>query len=219
MKTALLVASIVVGGALESHAVARATAALAGALTVLALTAAPPASARAAAPGQQALVISVSKQRISLADFVVRGGAAPTYAAAIRAFGPPDLPCKLRKATNGANLPNASRVVWRRLGLTIDFVTYGGFRGGHACSEPGSVYVDGVVITSPRWRTVRGLRVGDPLSKLRRLYPTALPRRGSWQIVVDHSPIGTGGLHPVFAAKTQGGRVSSFLFSIGAARD
>ena len=66
--------------------------------------------------------------------------------------------------------------------MTVDLVTFGGVPAGKdVCTAPAAAPVNWVRVTGKQWVTARGLRVGDSLARLRRLYPHA-PRnpRGSW---------------------------------------
>jgi len=60
---------------------------------------------------------------------------------------------------------------WSKLGLEIDFANVPGPCTVKALEKRGLWY--GAGITSRRWRTDRGLRVGDSKARLRALYPKA----------------------------------------------
>jgi hypothetical protein len=69
------------------------------------------------------------------------------------------------------------------------------------------------------WQTARGLRVGDSLGKLKRLYPRAIDGRG-WAIVYSlHSVIAEGSRLDIVTASIKGGRVSAFKLWFGGAGD
>ncbi len=55
-------------------------------------------------------------------------------------------------------------VRWRGLGARYSFYNLGGL---DPCSDAGGL-VGSAVLTGPRWRTTRGVRVGDPASRIRR---------------------------------------------------
>jgi hypothetical protein len=75
------------------------------------------------------------------------------------------------------------------------------------------------VITGELWRTALGLRVGSPVGTLQRLYPRALPHGGSFWLIIGHNRVVAESLYPIFAATIKDGRVSAFVFSIGAEGD
>jgi hypothetical protein len=65
--------------------------------------------------------------------------------------------------------------------------------------------------------TSKKLSVGDPVGKLRRLYPTARLRRGvrgfiptGYWLVTRTTRIGTGGTYPGLLAEVRAGRVTGF---------
>jgi hypothetical protein len=85
--------------------------------------------------------------------------------------------------------------------------------------SPNRIHVSEVRLTRPDWTTPRGLHVGDPASKLRRLYPNARlhrrPRLAYW-LATTHGPcIGgctpreqqVGVDYPRLTAQVRGGRV------------
>jgi hypothetical protein len=155
----------------------------------------------------------------------------PTYAGAVTALGPSSS-CRLaRNPVLGVDRSHAF-ASWTALGLTIELRTYGSLpRGKTACTAPRVIRVHTVRVIGERWRTARGLSVGDSVARLRVLYPTAkavaaLPgwyARGSWLVT---RPVGgyegIGGLRPsapVLVAETVGGRVNAFVIVVGAEGD
>ena len=66
--------------------------------------------------------------------------------------------------------------------------------------------------------TQRGLRVGDRVRRLRRLYPKA-PRSGAtYKLITGRNVYGSGrGRYAVVGARVNGGRVRSFVLDVGAA--
>jgi uncharacterized repeat protein (TIGR01451 family) len=64
---------------------------------------------------------------------------------------------------------------WRS-GLTISFVA---FTGPDPCGFKGKVSVARAVVKGAEWRTPRGLGIGDPVARIRTLYPRAA-RHGRW---------------------------------------
>jgi hypothetical protein len=162
----------------------------------------------------------VTSKSIRVGGYQIMGGALPTYASGIRAFGSAQA-CVLRAfGKGGTPASNYGRVEWRSLGLRADFITYGGLSdGGDACSEPGGVQLDTLWITGHSWRTVLGLRVGSTVATLQRLYPSALPHGNSFWLITGKNVIGSASLYPIFAATISHGRVASLVFRIDAEGD
>ncbi|HAL26404.1 MAG TPA: hypothetical protein DCP25_06645 [Chloroflexi bacterium] len=144
----------------------------------------------------------------------------PTLTGAIAAFGPPSRCTKVR------GLPSFASVEWRGLGLRAVFGTYGS-GGTRPCQAVHAVRLDNVRASSREWQTGRGLRVGDSLAKLRRLYPQArlrtytrgvAPVRG-WWLVVRTSRVPDLHSVPALLATAQAGRVTGFVVSVHAEGD
>ena len=149
----------------------------------------------------------------------------PTYRGAIRAFGPASS-CKLATIDSGAI------VRWADLGLRIRIATLGVIPARKtACTAPADLKVDNVRITSGRWRTSLGLRVGSSVRLLRKLYPNAtyhqrgrsegLPAESYWLVTTRTACLGTCGSTlfvtvPQLAAGVRGGKVAFFSFRVGA---
>jgi hypothetical protein len=105
-----------------------------------------------------------------------------SYRDAVKVFGMPS-----SRGTDYPGESNLCRVRWQRLGLEM----------GYAHSSPNPCALKkvraaawyGATIYSRRWRTERGLRVGDSVARLRRLYPKARfsenapPQPPSWGLV------------------------------------
>jgi hypothetical protein len=132
-----------------------------------------------------------------------------TYAAALRALGDPST-----VTTAG---PGTCTDTWRGLGLRILFTTFG------VSSECRDTFAqDGSIRGEPgrqRWRTALGLRIGDTVGKLDRLYPKAIKKRHARVIAYNlHPRIGTGRLD-IITAKLSRNRVSTFKLWFGAAGD
>jgi hypothetical protein len=171
------------------------------------------------ASARQPLVITAGPSQITIAGYTIRGRPGlPTYQRAIAALGTPDS-CDLG-APSVPGLKNFSTVKWSKLGVTMVFGSYGlSPRGGDACSEPAAFYLDNAHISGRAWSTARGLHIGDPVSKLKRLYSSALPHNGTWWIAIAQNRIGTTNLYPVVSVLTAHDRVTAFHFSIGAEGD
>lgn len=133
---------------------------------------------------------------------------APQLAGAEAAFGTPSSVRKLD--------PMQCRAVWRARGLTMTLLDLN--QTGDPCGNGG--FVSATTI-GKAWHTANGLRVGDPVSRLRRLFPRAAlhlhegPNSG-WWLVPRRSCAATGANpYPGLLARTARGRVSAFVVQIG----
>jgi hypothetical protein len=140
----------------------------------------------------------------AIGDFKPQANA--TVGAAIRVFGTPS---SIREESGSSSCP----IGWRTLGLRIYFVNLG---GGSAC-DTSLGRAQSASVFGRRWRTSRGLNIGDSTRRLRGLYPRALRRGRTYRLVGAKSPFGSGRRYSVLAAKTRNGRVGSFKLFIGAA--
>jgi hypothetical protein len=140
----------------------------------------------------------------AIGDF--RPGRDPTLGAANGVFGPP---------TKVVRTSDAScRVLYGGIGLRFAFVNLG---GGGPC-DPDLTKSQVARAFDPRWRTGRGLGIGDPIRRLWRLYPGATRHGRSWWLVKGMNIFGVGNNpYPVLRATMKRGRVGSFALSIGAA--
>jgi hypothetical protein len=127
-----------------------------------------------------------------------------TLGGAISAFGTP-------KLDRGSDV--TCRATWVRHALTIDFYNLG---GGDPCSRRFGFF-GRAIMRGDHWRTSKGLRLGDPVARLRRLYPTArfhIGKRGfrpsGWWLVVRKNRFGLPGTSPGLLAETRNGRVTAF---------
>jgi hypothetical protein len=130
---------------------------------------------------------------------VPMGSGTPAQARA--AFGPP-----VRVVDKG----NVCKVGWPRVGLSMEFLDF----AGHGCTAGGVV----VAIAGGRaWKTDRGLHVGDPIARLRSLYPNASFHRGDgWWLVARTSCAAAGSQKfPGLLASVSGGKVGSFVVTAG----
>jgi hypothetical protein len=155
----------------------------------------------------------------------------PTYAGAVAALGPSSSCRLIKNRFLGVDRSHAL-ASWATLGVVVELRTYGSLPPAKsACTAPHSIRVHTVRATDRRWRTSRGLRIGDPVDRLRRLYSSAkavhgLPgwyAGGYWLIT---RPVGgyegIGGLRgtaPVLVAEKVHGRVSGFVLVVGAEGD
>jgi hypothetical protein len=107
------------------------------------------------------------------------------------------------------------RAVWRRIALTLAFVD---LSGGNPC-RVGALLV--ATATSSRWRTDRGLRVGDPVSRIRALYPGArhfatAPYAGWWLITRHTCPTTGSQAYPGLRARISAHHVSALVVTVAA---
>lgn len=138
----------------------------------------------------------------------------PTYGAAIEAFGDASV-CTLH---GWFGLP-----VWRSLGFRMRVTTLGGLPPGtDYCTAPDHARVDSIVVTGQNWRTALGLRIGDSVQKLRRLYPHATWHHSVWSLSTYRTIcIGDCGTREyvtatLLSAVMGKGAVRKFQLSIGA---
>jgi hypothetical protein len=130
-----------------------------------------------------------------------------TLGRAIRVFGPP---------TSRHGGGSACSVRWRKYRLHFLFANFG---GRNACSRHGGLAQRLRGANSRRWQTSRHLRVGQRVSRLHRLYPSATRHRSRWWLKTAIPPFANGVRYPVLAARTHHGRLRGFKGWIGAAGD
>jgi hypothetical protein len=131
----------------------------------------------------------------------------PTLAAAIRAYGRP---------TSRRGGGEICRVRWARLGVTI---TFQNFAGVDSCRPRNGRAQRAVVRGERPWRTAKGLRLGDRVELLRRLYPRARRTSRGFRLVEGVLPFGAPRRYSVVGARVGGGRLRAFTLFIGAAGD
>lgn len=96
------------------------------------------------------------------------------------------------------------RLTWREHGVTMD--TYYTLAERDPCGPDGRHA--NTTVTTRRWRTSAGLRIGDPLRRLRQLYPRARKDRpGRWRLTTR---MFAGLTLPGLEARIVNGRVVSF---------
>ena len=127
----------------------------------------------------------------------------------VAAFGRPS---SLRRSKLSGRICHA---VWRPLGLHVVLYTLGARNPcGLRVARFGSATMRG-----PRWRTSVGLRIGDTVARLRRLYPRAKRVGSSWALVVRRSPFGVGSTYSAVTAATARGRVVALTVTYPAGGD
>jgi hypothetical protein len=129
------------------------------------------------------------------------------FARARSAFGRPNTTRRVGR--------DECRAVWARIGLTLAFVD---LSGGSPC-RVGALLV--ATATSTRWRTDRGLRVGDPVARIRALYPgtrhfATAPYAG-WWLLTRHTCATTGSQpYPGLRARISAQDVSALVVTVAA---
>jgi hypothetical protein len=114
-----------------------------------------------------------------------------------------------------------SMAVWRTPGFRVRLTSLGGTPPPRFCTDP-KVWIDSIVVTGKRWHTAKGLRVGDRLDKLHRLYPRAHRHPNGWGLVEVYERCVIGicpGAYwwkPQLTAVFRNARVVSFVFPVGA---
>jgi hypothetical protein len=128
-----------------------------------------------------------------------------TLGGAIRAFGRPS---SIKRTSD-----SSCTSTWRAIKLTLFTYNLG---GQDACS-PRFGHFGRAIMRGPAWRTTKGLRVGDPVARVRRLYPRAKLHRGQrffwpagYWLVERVDRFGTGGTYPGLLAEIRRGRVTGF---------
>jgi len=107
------------------------------------------------------------------------------------------------------------RAVWRSIGLTLSFLD---LSGGAPCTR-GRLVV--AIATAASWHTTRALRVGDPVARLRALYPRARFVRGApsqgWWLVTRRTCAEVGSQpYPGLRARTARRTVTAFVVTVAA---
>jgi hypothetical protein len=129
---------------------------------------------------EESWLVRAGKDFQRAGDYVVRGSN-KSLQDAIDAYGDPSN-CRVIQAIHVI-------ATWAAEGIWIDAWTYGGMPAGEdGCTSPNLIKVSEIRLTGNRWVTSLGLHVGDPVAKVRHLYPRArfhrVPRRAYWLVVV-----------------------------------
>lgn len=145
-----------------------------------------------------AYAITATATTIRIGPFVAwRPPTRGTYAQAVAAFGPATT-CRVLAARK-------SRAIWSPIGLTIQFI---GART--TCATSNAAQLQTLSATGAAWRTSKGLAIGDPLSKLERLYPAATGHARTWSLV----KLDRGTNHAVLTASVRAGRVTGLSVAV-----
>jgi hypothetical protein len=148
----------------------------------------------------------------SAAPFVIRGDyrvgefrvkADGTLGGARAAFGEPS-----SRVLRGG----VCHVDWRSAGVRMTFYNL----GGESPCDSRTGRFGTAVITGPRWRTSKGLRIGAPSASVGRFFPRARYRidayyGAGWWLVVRTTPFGLGDEYPGLLARVRGSRVTAFV--------
>jgi len=127
----------------------------------------------------------------------------PTVRAAVRAFGRPSS----RQPRYGGE---GCKLSWRKIGLQVTFAYYGGGGKRAACQRGIAKFASIQGARAGRWKTGRGLQIGDSREDLERLHPSAVEWEGDYWLAIGYSPIGDGSSYPVLAATLSGETVRGF---------
>ncbi len=153
--------------------------------------------------GSGASVLIVQGDR-SIGGVVMGRG---TLAQALTRFGAPSLK---------RSRPPSCLVTWPRLGLTATFLDF----SGNPCKD--GVPVVATITNRARWRTALGLRIGDGVQRLKKLYPRAARHTGSldsyrgfWLVTRRRCETAGGGAFPGLLARIRDGRVSAIVATVG----
>lgn len=132
-----------------------------------------------------------------------------SIARARQVFGPPSSTDVVRPGFNG---DGDCVQTWGPIGLKAVFTTLGIFPG--TCNPGRVLYF--ATITSRRWQTWRGLRIGDNTSLIRH-EPRTTFHGGVWWLATAYRPWGTEpGPEPTVMAIPHNGRISAFRLVVRA---
>ena len=160
----------------------------------------------AGAASAQALVIQGDT---SIAGFLVKRDG--SLGGAIDALGAP---------SSSRRTGETCLVRWRPLGIRMSFYNLG---GGNPCGRRTGRFSNAVA-TGPRWRTGRGLRIGDSRARLRALYPRATFHQdrfygAGWWLVTRRTQFGLPGTYPGLLARMLNRHVSGLVVRFPAGGD
>ncbi len=115
-------------------------------------------------------------------------------------------------STSRREPPYACVRSWKRIGLTVAFLD---LSGGNACRT--GVVVRATITSRGAWRTGAGLRVGDSVARIERLYPRASyhrdlgPWTGYWLVTRRTCELGGRQPYPGLLARVRNGRVAALV--------
>ena len=142
---------------------------------------------------------------LAIGDFKPRRD--PTLGAALDAYGVPSF--RRRVSREGC------KVGWNGPGVKMLFANLGG--GGPCAANRGRAQT--ARLFGDRWRTAKGLRVGQRLAQLRNLYTSATQHGNEWWLVTALNLSGEPHRYPVLSATVRDRTVRSFSVRILAAGD
>ncbi len=171
------------------------------------------AGSAAAAPSPDGPWIAkdLGKGRAVVAGFPAHTST-PTLTSLVRAWGQPAR-VSLRSGE--------CRAIWDAPAVRVSLRTLGSIPDGSNLCTPGVGLISNIQTKGPRWRTEKGLRVGDRESRVRQLYPAAFRRDpvfgrqwGLRPITTNRfgRPMKEAGVY----AKVSRGRIIGFWISVGA---
>jgi hypothetical protein len=144
-------------------------------------------------------VIRTTASAIRIGSFTAWSPSARgTYAQATSTFGEATS-CRLAAGKK-------SKATWSSIDLTMQYIV----AKGSICSPAGSMLIQTLSVAGPSWKTSNGLAVGDPVAKLRRLYPSAAAAAGSDVLVRIDRSYG----HAQLSAAVRRGKVAGFSLAV-----
>lgn len=159
----------------------------------------------------------------ALASSAVPAASAPFLIVGDRSVGGVGMLATPGRARSVLGSPDATRAVsrvecravWRSSGLTLTFLD---LSSGAPCTVGRLVIA---IATAASWHTTRSLRVGDPVARLRALYPRARFVRGApyegWWLVTRRTCAEVGSQpYPGLRARTARRKVTAFVVTVAA---
>jgi hypothetical protein len=131
-----------------------------------------------------------------------------TIAAAERVFG--------TASSKQLGKYNDCRVTWSRIGLRIEFVNFGGRSPGQTTCTRSVGLSQSFSVRGRRFRTWKGLRVGQSSDAILDHHPNAEFRRNTWWLKTAVSPFGDQSEYAVVDAVVARHRVTAIAGWIGA---
>lgn len=100
---------------------------------------------------------------------------------------------------------------WNSIGLVVELINDG---TGGACRGPGA-HFGRAILTGSRWRTDRGLAVGNSVSRVQSLYPGATLHGTVWWLFPRDAALGISYSDAPLFARTAAGRVTALGVEAG----